>query len=253
MKTKTAKKIAIGLFLVLLVSSFVIAQDELPQYNFGSAQGAKSLSGKPGQNIEGILYFYNVYGNRPTHIKLEIAEKPDWEISLNPSVRSVPYEVSGVVQNVEENLVVYPSEAQEKAGDFQEGKEWISSKVGYLHADYVKINIKIPENEEIGKTFNLKIKGTAFWLGQEGTIALQQEREFDYAIRTTTEYYEKPVEDKKSVISDVFSFVINPLQLEPVPAIFTGTAIILLIVFIMLLLSSRRKKKKNKNIAKQKK
>jgi len=243
------------LFVIFLIgtlapSYFVYAQ-EAPRYNFGSMQASKSLFAKPGQEIETKLYFYNIYGNRPTHIKLKIVEKPeDWEVSLFPNIHKEKYEVSGEIREVEENLVVYPSNTSEKPGEKTEGKEWISSKVGYINADYVTIKIKIPENEKIGTSENIKINAIAFWLGQTGSIALQQERDFSYTIKTTTEYYEKPYEGSevkiKSLGKKILDLIIEPSEINPLIMISTGTTLILLIILIILIIIAGKKSKKKK-------
>ncbi len=203
----------------------------VPQYNFGTMQPTDKLAGKPGQTIETRLYFYNVYGNRPTHVRLEITETPDnWDVSIVPGVGDVEYEVAGVIQTVNENLVVYPSEAQEQAGRNSDEKEWISSKVGYIESDFVDVVIEIPENEEIGITENIKINGVAFWLGQGGNIALEQEREFEYAVTTTTEYYEKPV-------NRITGFAVGDFVSDnPVVSIVLGIVLVLVIVLVVMVI-----------------
>ena len=226
-------------------SGLVVAQDGdagVPQYNFGSMQPSKNLAGKPGQTIETRLYFYNIYGNRPTHIKLEIVDKPEnWDVEIVPSARDVDYEVAGVIQTVQENLVVYPSEVKEKAGKDSKDKEWIKSKVGYVESDFVDVRISIPENEKIGVTKNIKINGKAFWLGQGGNIALEQERDFEYAVKTTTEYYEKPV----NRITGFFTF--EAVTANPLVSVLVGLVLIVVIVMIVVIIILSRKLNKQEN------
>ena len=206
-------------------------------------QPTKELAIKPGQEITAKLYFFNVYAKKPTHIQLEVVEKPaNWEVSIFPELKEKKYEVSGKEVSIKENLAVYFSNVSSKKGLEVPGKEWISSKVGYINADYVTIKIKAPENEKIGERKNLKIKGTAFCLGQEGGIALQQERDFDYSIQVTTKYYEKPVEE--SVLKKLGKNFVNLFSgetVQPVYMISTGFTLILFILLIVLVIIAKRK------------
>jgi len=238
------------IFLVgTLVSLSLVNAQEAPKYNFGSMQAASQFSLKPGQEIETKLYFYNIYGNRPTHIKLSLVEKPkNWQVTIEPDVKSKEYEVSGQIVTVEENLVVYPSNASEEPGENIEEVEWISSKVGYIGANFVKIRIKVPESEEVGRTEKIKINAVAFWLGQTGSISLQQERDFEYTIKTTTEYYEKPLEQTSQKIEKkITSFISLPDNIQPIYMILTGITLILVIVFMVLLVMSKREVKRRQN------
>lgn len=231
-------------FLILLVGT-VFA--ELPQYSFGSMQASKEFGVGPGNEISTKLYFYNIYGNRATHIKLSIEKPAEWEVIIIPEIRKVDYEVSGVKVSVDENLVVYPSNASEEPGTNTETIEYITSKVGYIGANFVTLTIKVPENEKIGVSKNIKINAVAFWLGQTGNIALEQEREFEYTITTTTEYYEKPYEEeveKESLGKKVINLFSEPIKMKPLNAVMVGATFILIIVFIILLIVARRKKKK---------
>ena len=188
------RKILISLFIVFLLITLVQAQEQA-KYNFGTMQAAKELNVNPGGEISTKLYFYNIYGNRATHIKLEIGEAPEnWVIELNPSIKSVDYDVSGTITSVEENLYVELSEAVDEIPSvIPEGIEYISSSVGYVGAQPIEIKIIVPENEKYG-TYNLRVDASAFWLGQLGSVAIQQSRSFDYKINIVSEvFYEKPV------------------------------------------------------------
>jgi len=240
-----------SLFFILLVGTLAIvhAQEGVPKYNLGSMQSDKSISIKPGQETSIKLYFYNIDGNRPTHIKLSIVEKPaNWDISISPSLQTKEYEVSGVNISVDENLVVYPSNASVVAGQEIAGKEWISSKVGYINADYVTISIKVPENEKIGITDKIKINAIASWLGQAGSIALQQERDFEYSVTTTTTYYEKPVGESvnQTNIGKQIISLFTSQQIKPIYMIATGTTLILIIAFVILVIFAVRKRRKRR-------
>lgn len=194
------RKILIGLFIIILlvsVSVSILAQEheEDAKYNFGSAQADKELKANPGGEINTKLYFYNIYGNRITHVKLEVSEFPEnWIISLTPDAHDSEVDISGIITTINENLYVETSEAvDEIPKNVPEGIEYISSSVGFIGAKPVEIKIKVPENENYG-SYNLRIDASAFWLGQEGTAEIQQSRSFDYKIDLVSEiFYEKPI------------------------------------------------------------
>ena len=188
------KIIIIGLFAIFLSISLVAAQEDA-KYNFGSAQADKELKVNPGGEIITKLFFYNIYGNRITHINLEVSDFPEnWIISLTPEAHDADVNVSGVITTVNENLYVEISEAfDEIPENVPEGIEYISSSVVYIGANPVEIKIKVPENEKFG-SYTLRIDASAFWLGQEGTAEIQQSRSFDYKIDLVSEiFYEKPI------------------------------------------------------------
>ena len=103
------KKIFLFCLVLILLFGVVKAQEEEAKYNFGSAQSDKKLSISPGDEITTKLYFYNIHGNRITHIALEVAEAPEnWDISIDPSLHETTVSVSGVATTIEENLYVEP-------------------------------------------------------------------------------------------------------------------------------------------------
>jgi len=259
------RKILISLFVIILLASIsILAQaQEDAKYNFGSAQADKELKINPGGEITTKLYFYNIYGNRITHIKLEVSESPEnWIISLTPDAHDTEVDVSGVLTTVNENLYVEISEAVDEIPEnVPEGIEYISSSVGYIGANPVEIKIKVPENENYG-SYNLRIDASAFWLGQQGTAEIQQSRSFEYKIDLVSEiFYEKPV-TKDGEIKVKNETPIAPEEEGLVgitggflgggtKAITTGilalTTIILLIVFLFLVSVAKKQKiKKNK-------
>lgn len=256
MKEMKILTVGILIFLVLTLFLSLVFAEDIPQYNFGTMQAGKSFSVQPGQEITTKLYFYNIYGNRPTHIKLSVIEKPEnWQVEIIPDVAKKEYDVSGQKVSVDENLVVYPSNATETAGTNTETIEYIQSSVGYIASNFVTIKIKVPENEKIGVSKNIKINGIASWLGQTGNIALNQERDFDYSVSTTTSstsYYEKPYEEPAATTTTntteigkkILSLFSSESQIKPIYLVMTGMTLVLVVIFIILLVLIKRKIKK---------
>ncbi len=195
------KNFFIFLLVLTLLIGIVNAQEE-PKYNFGTMQADKELNIAPGETAITKLYFYNVYGNRITHITLEAVKVPEnWDISIEPVLHEITVDVSGIPTTVEENLDVKPSEAvDEIPSTIPEGIEYISSPVGYIGADPVKVKITIPKNEKIGKIGEVRIDALASWLGQDGMVTLTQGRSFDYKISVVSEeFYEKPITEEEKI------------------------------------------------------
>ena len=252
------KVIIISLFAIFLSISLVAAQEDA-KYNFGSAQADKELKTNPGGEIITKLYFYNIYGNRITHIKLEVSEFPEnWIITLTPEAHDADVDVSGILTTINENLYVEISEAVDEIPEnVPEGIEYISSSVGYIGADPVEIKIKVPENEKYG-SYNLRIDASAFWLGQEGTAEIQQSRSFDYKIDLVSEtFYEKPITTDEELKESNETYkapetpgfvgitggVIGAREIATGALLFTT---ILLIIIVLILVSVARKQKSSK-------
>ena len=196
-------------FLVLIFLIGVVnAQEEEAKYNFGSAQSAKELTIAPGGEVTTKLYFYNIYGNRITHISLSVGEAPEnWDITIEPALHETTVSVSGVPTTVEENLFVEPGSdvAESIPDDVPEGVEYISSPVGFVGAKPVLIKIKVPSDEKLGTAANVRIDGIASWLGQTGTAAITQGRSFEYTVTVASAEFsetilEKAPEKKEEVV-----------------------------------------------------
>lgn len=268
-------------FIFLLVFIFfigIVNAQEAPKYNFGSMQSAKELNIAPGETAETKLYFYNIYGNRITHVTLDVGEAPEkWDINFEPALHKTKVKISGVLTTVEENLYVRPSETVEEIPeDIPEGIEYISSSVGYIGAKPVKVKITVPKDEKFGE-YKVTINALANWLGQGGGVAFNQARSFEYTITVTSkefteEVLEKPKlreaeelekleeaeelekprleqEKPEEVVSEVKEKIpAKEVKVEKgiSPAVFYGTVIALVMIILILLVFSAKGKKKKK-------
>ena len=183
------RRIALILSVVALLVAFAspALAGEDAKYNFASAQGAKQLKVAPGAEGEGVIYFYNIDGNRITHITLAVSQSPEnWHVEIDPPTHDIEVEVSGMPVTVTENLHAAPSELllEEPApGDVPEGM--VSIKVptrGYAFASPACIIVRVPESVEIGTTADIIIAAEAEWLGQGGAAAIKQARDFDFSV-----------------------------------------------------------------------
>lgn len=198
--------VAAAVLVLLALPSVALAADEPAKYSFASAQGASNLQAIPGTEVQGVVYFYNVDGNRITHIKLDILQSPDgWTVEIDPPLAEQGYDLTGdgvVDVTVMENLFVEPSTVSDTTiTNVPKGSISLTlpNKLGtdvpgYALAKVIKFNITVPKSEVVGTNGSIKILATGSWLGQSGAAAIAQTREFDYSIQTVYELSEeKPV------------------------------------------------------------
>jgi len=143
--------------------------EEPAKYNFASVQKGSSLRVIPGEEVKGVICFYNVDGNRTTHIALELAQAPDsWEVEI-----------------VTDNLHVELTElSPEPIEDVPDGMVCLTvGNRGYALAKVATIIVHVPESEEAGTQGDIEITAIAGWLGQTGTATIKQTRDFDFTIK----------------------------------------------------------------------
>ena len=175
-----------ALTIVLALSSAAYAAD----YNFASAQASKTISVAPGHEGLGIIYFYNISGDRITHVTLEVSQAPEsWQVEIEPPPGDTRVEIGGNIVTVTENLYVEPSEVLvEKPNTSPEGTVYIPIPgQGYALAKIATISIKVPASEVIGTQQEVVIGGVARWLGQTGAAAISQARDFTFTVNVVSE------------------------------------------------------------------
>jgi hypothetical protein len=170
--------------------AFPAIAQEPAKYNFASVQGARNIQVLPGDEVNGYVYFYNIDGNRITHVTLEVSEAPDgWLVEIQPPLGETQVEVNGQVVSVTENLYVEPSEAQEEeTKDVPGGMVCIPVATrGYALAKEAQVIIRVPETEAIGTTGEITVSAVARWLGQGGAVAFNQSRDFNFTVEVVSE------------------------------------------------------------------
>jgi len=222
--------------LLLALPSLVLAQ-EAAKYNFASAQGSKEIRVAPDGEGRGVLYFYNIDGNRITHITLDISEAPgNWEAEIEPPQHEIEVEIGGSTITVTENLHVEPSDLlSEELEDVPEGMLCISIPGrGYALAKAAYIVIRAPQSEEIGARADILVSAEAEWLGQSGAAAIKQARDFELSVEVVS-----GANDSTETIKDDGS---NPgfSILRWLPVIIAGVVVILGAVLIPRLVARRK-------------
>jgi len=196
-------KIAVIILVsVMLISIPTLTFAEEPfRYNFASAQGNKHMQIIPGSVGTGMIYFYNIDGNRITHITLKVSKAPDnWQVEIQPPLTEILVEINGRKVTITENLHIEPSEVlSQEATDIPPDMVCISvPNRGYVLAKMAKVIVRVPEFEEIGNQGEINISAIAEWLGQTGAAAVKQGRDFDFSIEAvsgTTRGEEKILEE----------------------------------------------------------
>lgn len=179
----------LAIALLMALPSLALAQ-EPAKYNFASAQGSKQIKVVPGDEDKGVIYFYNIDGNRITHITLDVSETPNnWEVKIQPPRHEIEVEIGGKIVAVTENLHVKPSEVlSEEAVDVPEGMVCITVPGrGYALAKPAYIVVRVSESEKIGTMGDITISAEAEWLGQSGAAAIKQARDFDFSVDVISE------------------------------------------------------------------
>lgn len=200
--------IAAAFFLFI---STVSAQEG---YNYGTMQADRANILAPGESWTTKLFVFNE-GTRVTHVKASVGSASGAEVALDPSLRTVVYDVGGVPKPVEENLCVNPRGVQgcerpdgtlyppgdsvpSKPAASPQGIEYIQVASGgtvvYYPARVLNITITVPKNAALGTSYPVRIETKAFWLGALGTVSLEQSRSFDYTVTAAQkDFVERPV------------------------------------------------------------
>jgi len=224
--------VALAVAMLLAIPSLASAQ-EPAKYNFATAQGDKQIKVIPGKEGEGVLYFYNIDGNRITHVTLEASQVPsNWVVKIDPPLHETKVEIGGQIVSVTENLYVEPSELlTQPAKDVPSGAAYITVPGrGYTLAKVANIIVKVPETETIGKTAAIKISGTAAWLGQTGSAAIKQTRNFDFSVQViSADTGEKIIGEGSTQAAK------KPMNWLPIIAGAAGGIIVIIIIIIALM------------------
>lgn len=244
--------------VLFLAMPLPVHADEPARYNFASAQGDTELKIPPGKEGRGNIYFYNVDGNRITHITLKVSQAPSgWEVSVEPPLTETQVLVSGMPTMVTENLYVEPSELlTAEPSTVPEGM--VSIKVpgrGYALGKLAQVVIKVPASAPLGSTGAITVAAEAAWLGQAGSAAIKQARDFHFSVTVVsgaTEYTEKIIKPGEAPPANEANATagespVSPGVLPPSPAsspgfslmgwplaVIAGAFVVLIIIIILL-------------------
>ena len=158
------------------------------------------VSAKPGQEGVRTWNLYNLYGDRTTHIVIEKIEGPDWEISFTPDIHEANYEVSGIIQTIDENVALEESSVVlEIPENPPEGVDYVKhpNQEGYIPVRPINIYITIPENAELWKVYEFVFEAKGNCFTEPGAVIPGVATQLNFNVKPTTEFYEKPLEELK--------------------------------------------------------
>ncbi|MCM8830623.1 MAG: hypothetical protein NC918_00290 [Candidatus Omnitrophica bacterium] len=244
------------IFIFIYFLYFGYSQNAL--YDFGSMQQGKTFSAEPGEQLNLSLFFFvdKEYGNRITHVKLDISEKPNWDIYLIPPKHIELVNVSGVLVESEENIYVEPREVlPQKPEPGEEGITYIRSPSGkgYLQAKEVKIVVNVPKNAELGKIYPLVIRAEAFWFGREGNIALKQTRTFRFEIKTLKKEFSEEIVKQQQVNQSLTEKSPPLLELNESTLLILLVGVIILLILLWFFSRGKKQSQDQKKDKKKKK
>jgi len=144
------------------------------RYCLASVQASSGLTVENG-SATGRLYFYNVDGNRTTHIDLKTAAAPDgiWvEYAAGAHLEIIPTDIfPEPVETVPEGMVNLTLPSKLGAG-----------VDGYCLAHVVVMDIVVMEAAAVIGDVCVEILATASWPGQKGQASIQQTRTFRFSV-----------------------------------------------------------------------
>jgi len=227
---------------VMLLAPFAFAGGS---FNFGTMQGGKLIAIEPGKTAEAKLYFFNIHGDRDTHVSIGVVEAPaGFKVEIDPMPHNASYNVSGVMITTTESLVTpvtpvdsLPKEKPEESAT-PAGVEYVTlgGVEGFVPAKVLTIRVTAPADAPLWQDYTLKLAATAGWfdVGETGPISVRQARDFTYGIRTITkEYSEEAVaEQQKPFWEQLDAWMVS-----------TAALVLVILVLAAYVLFSRKKKK----------
>jgi len=218
-------KILIFFILALLIFPFVSASCSL-----GANPLSININAKPGQEVMINWNFYNLYGNRITHVVVNKLEGPDWKIRYDPEIHEAKYDISGVVEKVQENLALENNQVVlEIPYNLQEGINYVKhpNQDGYIPVKTVKIYITIPEDAKLWKNYDFVFESKGSCFSEPGAVIPAVATKLKLSIKTTTTFYETPIanETEKPQKSTITGAVVGTN---------TTAGILLLMTFILV-------------------
>ena len=241
---------------IIFVILFTFLLFYFPLVNAACSLGANPLTmdarGKPRQEVLATWNFYNLYGDRTTHISINKIQGPDWEIRYEPVLHEESYDVSGVIEKISENVGVEKmTVVLEIPKNPLEGIDYVKhpKQEDYIPVKPVKIYITIPDDAELWEDYKFVFEAKGNCFTEPGAVIPALATQLELNIKTTTEFYEKPIteEPEKDVTEKQgiarITGAVTGVNLATGMLLAVST-IILIIVILFLVVRVKRKVKK---------
>jgi hypothetical protein len=180
----------LSFFVFVFAGTLMASHASAEILNLGYAWESAELRINAGGTGAAKLYFFNVTGEKITHITLSVKESPpDWEIELQPALHTVTVKIGGEIVERQESLYVRPRQIlTEMPDDIPEGTEVISPRAGqYIIAKPALVKISVPADETIGKEFTVVINALEEVLEQGGAVAINAVGEIELKVKVVGE------------------------------------------------------------------
>lgn len=158
-----------------------------------------SVSAVPGETVVVTWNLYNIHGDRVTHVVIEGAEEnPDWEVFYDPELHTASYNVTGVVQEINENVGLAATEVVDEIPNPKpEGYDYVNypGGDGYIPVMPIDIFVKVPEDAELFEDYVLTFNGVGKCFMEEGTVIPGIATKLELTIRTVSgePFFETPI------------------------------------------------------------
>lgn len=193
----TEMRFTVFFFIFVLITPLALAE-EPAKYNFATTTASSTIFIEPGETLKvPAIYFYNIYGNRITHVSLYLTEyPPGWKVRFEPDMHEIQVNISGTITTTSENLNVMPSQPVKDVPD-QVPENMVYTKLGGVEgnilANVAYLNITVPPETPLGGTYKITARAVGSWFGQAATLAFSQERSFDFTVSTITNKFSEEI------------------------------------------------------------
>jgi hypothetical protein len=186
------------LFILFFILTPVVLAEEAPKYNLATTTATGTILIQPGETLKvPAIYFFNIYGNRITHVRLSLAIAPKgWDVKIEPEMHEVQVNISGTIVTASENLYVIPSKpVNEVPAVVSEGMAYITlgGVEGNIPTKIAYLNITAPPDIPLGSTYSISVKAVGSWFGGAATLAFSQERSFTFTVQTVTHSFTEEI------------------------------------------------------------
>ncbi len=209
------------------------------------SMGARAI---PGQTVIATWNLYNLYGDRTTHVKVDLMEGPDWEITYEPALHEATYNITGVIQTIDENVALEQSSVVAvKPETIPEGMDYVKhpNEEGYIQVKTVNIYIKVPDDAELWKDHKFVFEALGNCFMEPGAVVPAIATQLEVSVKTIAgEFYEEVIEElPEEKRAGIVGMAIKGLQEQPIVGILVAV-ILILVIFIIILITRKKKQKR---------
>ncbi|RLG19128.1 hypothetical protein DRN63_00290 [Nanoarchaeota archaeon] len=183
--------------LIFILATFSIEYGFAQSCGFGATPLTAHASAIPGQKVVVTWNLYNMYSDRKAHIVLSYTADTDWEVTIEPDLRNVSYELPTGIVTIQENLALDPLPPVEyKPEVIPYGTSYIKHPNAdlYIPAKVVTFTIQVPQDAKVGEShkFHFVAKGNCFT--GTGAVIPSVELGLDVTIDVVPqEFYEREI------------------------------------------------------------